>query len=56
MHELRNKINETVKFIKEEMGDMPQPDVAIILGTGLGNLSAKINEKKSLEYRTIPHF
>ncbi|HOX10252.1 MAG TPA: purine-nucleoside phosphorylase [Candidatus Omnitrophota bacterium] len=56
MHELRNKINETVKFIKEEMGDMPQPDVAIILGTGLGNLSAKINEKKSLEYRKIPHF
>ena len=56
MHELKNKINETVKFIKEEMGRAPQPDVAIILGTGLGNLSAKINEKKSLEYRKIPHF
>ena len=56
MHELKNKINETVKFIKEEMGRTPQPDVAIILGTGLGNLSAKISEKKSLEYWKIPHF
>lgn len=56
MHELKNRINETVKFIKEEMGRMPQPDVAIILGTGLGNLSEKINDKKGLGYWKIPHF
>lgn len=56
MHELKNKINETVKFIKDEMGRMPQPDVAIILGTGLGNLAEKIKEKKGLEYWKIPHF
>ena len=56
MHELKAKINETVKFIKEEMGRMPQPDVAIILGTGLGNLAEQIKDKKSLEYWKIPHF
>jgi len=56
MHELKSKINETVKFIKEDTGLMPRPDVAIILGTGLGNLAEKIKEKKSIEYWKIPHF
>lgn len=56
MHELRNKIGETFKFIKDELKEIPKIEIAIILGTGLGNLTGKIKEKRNIEYWKIPHF
>lgn len=56
MHELKSKIEETIRFIKDELKEIPKVDIAIILGTGLGNLAEKIKEKKKIEYWKVPHF
>ncbi len=56
MHELKKKIEDTLKFIEAELKEMPKIDIAIILGTGLGNLAEKIKEKRSIEYWKIPNF
>jgi purine-nucleoside phosphorylase len=48
------KIKETVSFIKEKTKF--QPEVAIILGTGLGGLVNDIKVHMSLEYEEIPNF
>jgi purine-nucleoside phosphorylase len=47
-------IRETVSFIKEKTKF--QPEVAIILGTGLGGLVDDINIYMSLNYEEIPNF
>ncbi|MCB8994169.1 MAG: purine-nucleoside phosphorylase [Bacteroidales bacterium] len=47
-------INETVSFIKEKTKF--QPEVAIILGTGLGGLTEDIDIYMSLNYSEIPNF
>jgi purine-nucleoside phosphorylase len=47
-------INETVSFIKEKTNF--QPEVAIILGTGLGGLVNDIDIYMSLDYEQIPNF
>ena len=54
MEDLKRKLNETVEFIKLEFKVSPQ--IAIILGTGLGKLAERIRERKSIEYSKIPHF
>lgn len=48
------KLNETVKFIKEKGIDCPE--VGIVLGTGLGGLVNEIEVIKELDYDKIPHF
>ena len=48
------KINETVSYIKERIDFEPQ--VGIILGTGLGGLVKEIEINKVLDYANIPHF
>jgi len=47
-------INETVSFIKEKTKF--DPEVAIILGTGLGGVARDIDEEISLHYSDIPNF
>jgi purine-nucleoside phosphorylase len=47
-------IKETVSFIKEKTN--LQPEVAIILGTGLSGLADDIDIKVSLNYEDIPNF
>ncbi len=47
-------INETVSFIKEKI--RYQPEVAIILGTGLGGLVDDMNVDTDLKYQDIPNF
>lgn len=56
MHELKSKIEETFRFIKDELKEMPKVEIAIILGTGLGNLAGKIKERRNIEYWKVPHF
>ena len=48
------KILETAKFIKSELPTIPE--IAVILGTGLGELVHEISEKKEIRYETIPNF
>ena len=49
------KINETATFIKEKVGG-EMPKVAIVLGSGLGNLADKIDVKVAIPYGEIPNF
>ena len=48
------KIKETANFLKERMHT--NPETAIILGTGLGNLANEITEKYEIKYQDIPNF
>ena len=48
------KIQETAEFIKSKTS--LNPKVAIVLGTGLGNLAEKIEIESSLKYQDIPNF
>ena len=48
------KFNETADFILEKTGD--RPEVAIILGSGLGTLADKIENPIVIPYAKVPHF
>ncbi len=54
MSQLKEKIQESVDAIRSKAN--LRPDVAIILGTGLGALADEIKDKIVLDYSTIPHF
>ena len=47
-------IKETVKFLKER--GFENPEVGIILGTGLGQLLDQVNIIHEVSYNHIPHF
>ena len=47
-------VNETADFIKKAVGEMPK--VAVILGTGLGDLVNHIEIRNELDYHNIPNF
>lgn len=48
------KVSEAAKFLKER--GFENPEVGIILGTGLGALADEIQVEKELVYSNIPHF
>jgi purine-nucleoside phosphorylase len=48
------KIIETTKFLKAK--GINNPDAGIILGTGLGELTAKIENRIEIDYKDIPNF
>jgi len=48
------KIIETVEFLK--MRGINNPDAGIVLGTGLGELTAKIENRIEIDYKDIPNF
>jgi purine-nucleoside phosphorylase len=48
------KINETTGFLKAK--GIINPDAGIILGTGLGGLTAKIENRTEIDYKDIPNF
>ncbi|MFT3993633.1 MAG: purine-nucleoside phosphorylase [Dysgonomonas sp.] len=48
------KIQETASFIKNKIAVVP--NIAIILGTGLGELVHEITDKKEIPYDQIPNF
>lgn len=48
------KIKETASYLKGRMNT--QPETAIILGTGLGNLATEITDKYEIQYEEIPNF
>jgi purine-nucleoside phosphorylase len=48
------KINETTEFLKAK--GFKNPDAGIILGTGLGGLTSKIENRIEIDYAEIPNF
>jgi purine-nucleoside phosphorylase len=48
------KINEATEFL--EAKGIKNPDVGIILGTGLGGLTSKIENRIEVDYKDIPNF
>ncbi len=54
MSELREKIDEALRHIRKYT-DL-QPEVGIVLGTGLGDLAKEIDAVAEISYREIPHF
>ena len=48
------KIIETTEFLKAK--GFNNPDVGIILGTGLGELTSKIENRIEIDYKDIPNF
>jgi len=48
------KINETKEFLNAR--GIINPDAGIILGTGLGGLTAKIENRIEIDYKEIPNF
>lgn len=49
-----NKLNETSDFLKKNGIDTPE--VGLVLGTGLGDLTNHVEVVKSFNYDEIPHF
>ncbi|MBN2366387.1 MAG: purine-nucleoside phosphorylase [Calditrichaeota bacterium] len=54
MSELKQKIEETVSFIRKHTDVKPQ--IGIVLGTGLGDLVREIDISAELSYQDIPNF
>jgi purine-nucleoside phosphorylase len=48
------KINETTEFLRKR--GVIDPDAGIILGTGLGGLTAKMENRIEIDYSDIPNF
>ena len=48
------RIKETAEYLKKELDNIPK--IAIILGTGLGDLANELSEKKQIAYKEIPNF
>ena len=48
------KIEEASAYLKENISEIP--GIAIILGTGLGDLINYIEDSRAIDYKEIPHF
>lgn len=49
------ELNESVKYIKQKIGSF-EPEVGIVLGTGLGALVTEMEVQHSIMYASIPNF
>ncbi|MBE9468730.1 MAG: purine-nucleoside phosphorylase [Bacteroidetes bacterium] len=49
-----NKFKETIDFLKKQ--GIENPEIGIVLGTGLGKLVNSIEIIKTIDYKEIPHF
>lgn len=54
METLSSAIKETASFLSERLQYLPK--TAIVLGSGLGDLANRIDEKQELAYKDIPNF
>ncbi|MDR2197209.1 MAG: purine-nucleoside phosphorylase [Coriobacteriales bacterium] len=51
---LADRIDQAIAHIRPSLSE--QPDIALILGSGLGGLAERLNIETSFEYADIPHF
>lgn len=52
---MHSRIDQSLKYIRHHIGEF-QPEIGIILGTGLAGLADEIVVEKQLPYANIPHF
>jgi len=52
--DFKQKVGETVSFLQARCGE--QPEVILVLGTGLGGIAEKIENALCLPYEAIPNF
>lgn len=52
--DLWGKIQDSVKFIRSQTS--LKPEIAMVLGTGLGQLTQKVKKAVAIPYHEIPHF
>ena len=52
--DMTKAIEESVSFLREKINGNPQ--IAIVLGTGLGELAERVDVIVEIPYETIPHF
>ncbi|MBN1623186.1 MAG: purine-nucleoside phosphorylase [Clostridia bacterium] len=54
MNELLKKLNKAADFIKKTIGS--DPDIGMVLGSGLGVLSSQVADPVVIDYKDIPEF
>jgi purine-nucleoside phosphorylase len=54
MNNMYDKVMESVRYIQGEINRKPK--IAIILGSGLGDLANRLENKQYVEYKDIPNF
>lgn len=54
MSALRQKVDETIQYVRRHSS--LNPEIGIVLGTGLGELVKEIDQEVVLSYEDIPHF
>lgn len=54
MNDMMKKLENTVNYLKDKIAFIPE--IAIILGSGLGNLADYIEDKTEISYDLIPNF
>lgn len=54
MENLYEKAQQSAEYIQEHI--TKRPKIAVVLGSGLGNLTADFTETEELPYRDIPNF
>lgn len=55
MDNMYDKVIESANYIKNNFDDF-RPKIAVILGSGLGNLIESLENKQFIYYKDIPHF
>ena len=55
MDELMTKLNESASYINDRIGSK-KVEIAIVLGSGLGELGERIEDAVYIDYHDIPHF
>ncbi len=54
MKDMMKRLDKTVDYLKDKVDEVPE--IAIILGSGLGRLAELIEGKQEFPYEDIPHF
>jgi purine-nucleoside phosphorylase len=54
LNNLYDKVMESVSYIESKV--KMKPEIAVILGSGLGNLTDILEDKKHIDYKDIPNF
>jgi len=54
MNEVISRINESVAYLNQQ--GIAEPQIGIVLGTGLGHLASHIQVIQEISYQQIPHF
>lgn len=51
---LPNEISEAAEFVQSQIGG--KPDIAVVLGSGLGSFVDSIENQVTIDYGSVPHF